>query len=415
MMLLPKQRRARTPPRNEKLTTEQLRWLGSLLLATQLPLLAFVPLWIACVGTALVGVRYLQLARQARHRGPPPAAIPSWMLGLLALVTAIAIRQTLGYFVGRDPCVAFLFALLGIKYLETRVARDGTLIVCLACLLIITPFFYSQSLLAAAAAFPAVLLLGGTLQVLARPRDLPPTPGGWRATLNGTFKMLVQGIPLAAMLFLLFPRISGPMWGVPADHAANSGLSDHMAPGVISELSLSDAVAFRVDFEGPPPPPWLLYWRGPVLANFDGREWTLAAQRPSGVFTRPDGHSVAYTVTLEPHWKPWLFALDLPGSLPQIDAEPDDGSPSDFDAVLTRDQQLLARVPVTQPLRYRQTSNLRDEYPTTPATFGPCSIGSTMKNISTPSPRRCSATTRSTAFCSTRTAASASTMRAHSS
>ena len=362
--VLAKQRRAAAARRAESLTAGQLRWLGALLLAAQLPLVAFVPIWIACLGVVLVALRFVQINRRANHPGPPPAALASWMLGLLAIVTAIAIRQSLGYFVGRDPCVAFLFALIGIKYLETHTPRDGTLIVCLACLLIVTPFFYSQSLLAAATAVPAVVLLGGALQVLARPAGLAPLPGGWRATLRLTSRMFVQGIPLAATLFLLFPRIAGPLWGVPADHAANSGISDHMAPGVISELSLSDAVAFRVDFEGPPPPPWLLYWRGPVLSNFDGREWTLAAQRPSGAFTRSDGRSVIYTVTLEPHWKPWLFALDLPGSLPQVASESEGGGfQTDVDALLTRDQQLLARVPVTQPLRYQQTSNLRDAYP----------------------------------------------------
>ncbi len=209
------------------------RWLGALLLATQLPMLAFVPLWVAGLGTALVALRFVLIApRREKPRLGAPASIRSWVLGLLALVTAIAIRQTLGYFVGRDPCVAFLFALIGIKYLETRASRDGTLIVCLACLLIVTPFFYSQSLLAAAAAIPALVLLGGTLQVLARParaRAACPAAGGRRSAV--TAKMFAQGIPLAVVLFLLFPRIAGPLWGVPADHAANSGLSDHMAPG----------------------------------------------------------------------------------------------------------------------------------------------------------------------------------------
>ena len=359
-----KQRRAPPARHPDTLGTGQIRWLGSLLLATQLPMLAFVPLWIAGLGTALVGLRFLLVASAAKHPGEQPPVIRSWVLGLLALVTAIAIRQWLGYFVGRDPCVAFLFALIGIKYLETRDARDGTLIVCLACLLIVTPFFYSQSLLAAAAAIPAIILLGGTLQALARPATLGPIPGGWRTPLNGTIKMLAQGIPLAATLFLLFPRIAGPLWGMPADHRAQTGLSDHMKPGIISELSLSDAVAFRVDFDSPVPPPWLRYWRGPVFSNFDGREWTLAAQKSTGSFTRSEGRNTIYTVTLEPNWKPWLFALDLPSSLPQATTDSDSISlHTDVDAVLTRDQQLIARAPVTQPLRYQQTSNLRDAYP----------------------------------------------------
>jgi len=360
---LPKQRRAKSAHRSDPLSVDQLRWLGALLFATQLPLLAFVPLWVACVGMALVVIRYVQVHRSANRGATPPAAIASWMLGLLAVVTAVAIRQSLGYFVGRDPCVAFLFALIGIKYLETYTERDGTLVVCLACLLIVTPFFYSQSLLAAATAIPAVVLLGGALQVLARPRKLPPAPGGWRAATGVTCKLLAQGIPLAATLFLLFPRIAGPLWGVPADHTANSGLSDRMAPGLISELSLSDAVAFRVDFEGAVPPPWLRYWRGPVLTEFDGREWTMPAKPSVGSFTRSSSRPVVYTVTLEPHWKPWLFALDLPSSLPQAATETDgNGDGIAAEAVLTRDQQLLARFPVTQPLRYKQASVLRDVY-----------------------------------------------------
>jgi len=357
-------RQRRTPPGRRVVTLSpgQLRWLGALLLATQLPMVAYVPTWIACLGTLLVALRFVLVARSEKRSDAAPETIRSWVLGLLALAIAIAIRQSLGYFIGRDPCVAFLFTLIGIKFLETRNARDGTLIVGLACLLIVTPFFYSQSMFAAVLAIPAVVLIGGALQALARPAGLAPLPGGWRAPLGVTFRMLAQGIPLALTLFLIFPRIGGPLWGVPADHSASTGLSDRMAPGAISELSLSDAVAFRVDFEGPVPPPWLRYWRGPVLSRFDGREWTMGAPKPNGVFTRPDGPPVIYTVTLEPHWKPWLFALDLPGSLPQLASDSEHGMSTDANAVLTGDQQLLARAPVTQPLRYQQTSNLRNAY-----------------------------------------------------
>src|SRR5580765_3006294 len=155
-----KQRRAPPGRRVVTLSPSQIRWLGALLLATQLPMLGYVPMWVACLGTLLVALRFVLVARSVKNRDPSPQIIRSWILGLLALVTAVAIRHSLGYFIGRDPCVAFLFALIGIKFLETRNARDGTLIVCLACLLIVTPFFYSQSLLAAALAVPAVARMG---------------------------------------------------------------------------------------------------------------------------------------------------------------------------------------------------------------------------------------------------------------
>ena len=106
------------------------------------------------------------------------------------------------------------------------------------------------------------------------------------------------------MLFLLFPRVSGPLWGMPADHAANSGLSDHMAPGIISELSLSDAVAFRVDFDGPVPPPWQRYWRGPGADGLRRPRMDDAGRsEPRDRSRGRTGRRSFYTVTLEPHWK----------------------------------------------------------------------------------------------------------------
>ena len=199
-----------TAPR-APLSSAQIRWLGVFLLATLLPQALFVPIWVAGFGTMLIALRMLLLQRDRLRAGAKPARIPSWALALFAVAAGFAIRQSFGYFLGRDPCVAFLFVLAGIKYLEARTARDGTLLVCLASFQIVTPFFYTQSLLAALAAMPALVALGAVLQVLAQPslRDLPL--GDWRAPGHRTIKLFAQGIPLAAVLFVLFPRLAGPM------------------------------------------------------------------------------------------------------------------------------------------------------------------------------------------------------------
>ncbi len=357
-------RRARRmlPASSPALVTVQTRWLGVMLIAAQLPLLPYVPAWVAVFGTMLVGVRFFLLHRDRLRPGARPARIPSWALLLFAVGTAFAMRQSFGYFLGRDPSVAFLYVLVGIKFLETRTTRDGALLVCLVGFLIITPFFYNQSLLAALAASPALVLVGAVLLVLTFPGDEPATVN-WRDPVVRSLKLLVQGIPLAVLLFVLFPRLSGPLWGLPADHMGKTGLSDRMAPGMISELSLSDTVVFRVDFNDLAPPPQERYWRGPVLSRFDGREWSIAPQLVPGSYVPVDRKPVAYTVTLEPHFKPWLFALDLPIAAPRLASEENgDGRPVDL-AVLSREQQLVARALVTQPLRYEQRSILRDSYP----------------------------------------------------
>ena len=354
-------RAKRAKPR-QLLSPSQVRWLGALLLIAQLPQLVFVPVWVAGLGIMLVAVRLALLRRDRARPDATPARIPSWTLALFAIATGVALKTSYGYLLGRDPCVAFLFVLVGIKYLETRTPRDGSLLVCLASFLAVTPFFYSQSVLAAAMTLPALLALGATLQVLAQPslRNLPLSRA--RGPVLQALKLFAQGIPLAAMLFVLFPRLTGPLWGLPLDTTARSGLSQRMAPGMISELSMSDAVAFRVDFDGAVPPKRERYWRGPVLAHFDGREWTTGNLRTDGTLARSSSRPVSYVVTLEPHDQRWLFALELPTQLPHF-ASDDGGEAPAMMGALTGDKQLLASAPVHDALRYRVVSAVADSYP----------------------------------------------------
>jgi len=103
---------------------------------------------------------------------------------------------------------------------------------------------------------------------------------------------------------------------LPQDAYASSGLDDKMSPGSLSRLSLSEAVAFRVTYNDKPPRRDQMYWRGPVLWYFDGRTWTpgITTLTDAPKFTEVS-QPIDYSVTLEPHNKPWLFALDVPDKL----------------------------------------------------------------------------------------------------
>ena len=355
----PFRRSASDATRSVPLTATQTRCVGTLLLAAQLPQAPHLPIWVAVAGVLLVALRLGLLRRDRARPLAPPARIPSWTLVLFAIAAAFAVRTSFGYLVGRDPSVAFLFILVAIKFLETRTRRDGTLLICLACFLLITPFFYSQTIVAAIAALPAVLLIGVTLDALSV--DVRDGEGSfaWRGALRRSGVMMLQGLPVAALLFFLFPRLASPLWGLPTDFGAQTGLSDSMAPGQISELSLSDAVAFRVDFDTAPPPARQLYWRGPVFSRFDGRIWSPGFAQGGGEFTPRNGPVITYAVTIEPNFRPWLFALDLPAALPRMGS----GVAAGATVVLTRDQQLLLRAPITESLRYTQSSILRTSYP----------------------------------------------------
>ena len=352
-----------------QLTSAQIGWLGALLLAAQLPQAPHLPIWVALTGVLLVIVRLVVLRQDRQRPLAPPPRIPSWTLVLFAVAAAFAVRSSFGYLSGRDPSVAFLYILVAIKFLETRTIRDGTLLVCLSCFLLITPFFYGQSMLAAIAVFPAIVLVGATLDAMTDGAAFAPAGAARGAALRRSGLMILQGAPIAVLLFLLFPRLAAPLWGLPSDHSAQTGLSETMEPGQISELSLSDDVAFRVDFDGPVPPSRERYWRGPVLSRFDGRTWTAGSFQYGGAPMPADDGAVSYTVTLEPSDRIWMFALDLPSAIPR--AEAGAGGPI---ALLTRDQQLLSRSPITQPLRYMQQSIMRSSYPANPRFDAPANL-----------------------------------------
>jgi transglutaminase-like putative cysteine protease len=341
------------------LTPFQVAWLGTLLVSAQWPLWGHVLTWNAIAGAALVFARVVlppKWRALTRHR--------RWLLPLLAIAGALGIRSDLGYFLARDPCVEFLYLLVGIKFIESRDTRDGTLLICLALFLSLTQFFFFQTITSMLSIVVVLLALGGTLGSLrgAAEASAAAAASDWRGQLRESTRLILQGIPLALLLFVLFPRLAGPLWGTPTEAGGRSGLSDTMSPGSISDLSLSDAVAFRVDFKGPPPPPPLRYWRGPVLSRFDGREWRAVYKLLPGRFVSPRGSTVEYTVTLEPHGKVWLFALEHPTDLPRSPSNDLRALTGTEIAFLSYDQQLIAKAPVAQAIRYTQRSSLRDTY-----------------------------------------------------
>jgi transglutaminase-like putative cysteine protease len=161
-------------------------------------------------------------------------------------------------------------------------------------------------------------------------------------------RLTVYAVPIAAVLFVLFPRLGGPLWGFAVDQGgAVTGLSDTMSPGSFARVVQSSETAFRVRFDGEPPPPAERYWRGPVLMHTDGKTWSageLPEERPPSVEALVD--PVSYEVTLEPHRRRWLFGLDVPVSVPG-------------GARLRADRQVVADRDVVSRLTYRVTSVTR--------------------------------------------------------
>ena len=280
-----------------------------------------------------------------------------WLLVLLA-VALTATWFTHRTLLGRDAGVTLIVILLALKTLELRARRDAFVIFFLGFFTMLTNFFFSQSLLTAAAMLVALLGLLTALVNAHMPVGRPPLLQAARTAAT----MTLLGAPIMAVLFLLFPRF-GPLWGIPSDAmSGRSGLSASMQVGNIAALALDDSIAMRIRFEGAAPSQQDLYFRGPVLSSFDGREWRALQRRLETRFssglTGPAGLQVAgapvrYEVTLEPNNRPWLFVLDAAARAPAAPG---------FDMAMTSELQWVATRPVTDLLRYRAESHTQFRY-----------------------------------------------------
>ena len=295
-----------------------------------------LPLWLTVIAAVFCGWRlYL-----ARMRLELPAR---WLMIFIVAAGSAAIYLEYRTLFGRDAGVALLVLMISLKLMETRTQRDGMVLAFIGYFLVITNFFYSQSIPTALYLLACVWLITATMIGLQYTREAPPT----RSQLRTAAIMLAQSAPLMIVFFILFPRMQGPLWGLPTDAFAGvTGLSDSMSPGSLNKLVFSEDVALRATFAGRLPPQNRLYWRGPVLLDFDGRTWTAAprAMRNQIELDRRE-NPVRYTVTVEPHNRRWLFALDMPGTLPPR-------------AGISVDHLLLSQVPITTRTRYEMESFL---------------------------------------------------------
>ena len=259
---------------------------------------------------------------------------PAWVLVVVVVLGMAGIWLQYRAIFGRTPGMMLLLLFSGLKLLESRHQRDLAAVVFLTWFLAITNFLYTQSIPTALGMCTAVAASVAALVTCAAPRRAP------RANLRTASLLLGQAVPAALVLFLLFPRVQGPLWGLPQDaYAGISGLADSMSPGSLSQLTLSDAVAFRVDFPGDTPPRRALYWRGPVMWDFDGRTWRQGNPAMGELDPPASGTRIEYSVLLEPHNRNWLFALEVPASLPP-------------QARYLADGQIVNLTPVRARLRY---------------------------------------------------------------
>ena len=317
-----------------RIERQRLGWSLAALTAMAAPHVPNIAAWITAVALLLAFWRVA-------------CAWRGWTLPSRRLLMALAIGELVCVLLtyrtinGPEPGAALLLLLATLKLMESKGFRDYFLVLVTAFFLGLANFLYDQTVPLALYMIPAVWLTTMALLNVAH----PDSERSLRASLRATGRLLLPALPLAAVLFLLFPRISGPLWGFASQqHSGVTGLTTSMSPGDMSQLAQSDDIAFRVKFDGPVPPQNSLYWRALVLHDYDGKTWSsgnLPWRRQLGV--TPRSQPVGYTVTLEPTNLPILYALDLPAKIPE-------------DTALTASYEITARTPVTERRLYSASS-----------------------------------------------------------
>ncbi|RYX90370.1 MAG: DUF3488 domain-containing protein [Comamonadaceae bacterium] len=279
--------------------------------------------------------------------GSKPLPRKLWLrVALAATIGATLVSH--GTLLGRDAGVTLVAVLLALKTLELRAKRDAFVVFFLGFFSMLTNFFYSQSLLIAVSMLVGLL---GLLTVLVN-AHMPAGKPALREAAKTAGWMALLGAPIMLVLFLLFPRMA-PLWGVPSDGmAGRSGLSNTMEIGNIASLALDDSIAMRIRFEGEAPPQRDLYFRGPVLTSFDGREWRPQRQFYASRYAlKPDlevtGTPVRYEVTMEPNRRPWLFVMEAATQPPVVPG---------YEASMSADLQWMVNRPIADLVRYKVES-----------------------------------------------------------
>ena len=322
------------------------------------PHLLHLPLWCGVMAAVLL----LWRARLALQAG----ALPSrWTVtAVLVLASALTLwgERTL---LGKEAGITLLVVLMSLKTLELRAKRDALVVLFLGFFLILTQFLYSQSL---GIGLWLLLAVWGLLTALVLAHMPVGRPTLWRVA-GIAARTAGLGLPLMLALFVLFPRM-GPLWGLPQDAAGRTGLSGSMRLGGVATLAEDEAIAFRIRFLGPAPAPDQLYFRGPVLSTFDGRDWTrlvpnFPAEQRARLNLRLQGPALPYEMTLEPS------RLNL---LPLLEMTPDNvpGAPQLENTLLTlrADGQWQTDRPVTERVRLQAVAWLTHAHGPTQSVLG---------------------------------------------
>jgi protein-glutamine gamma-glutamyltransferase len=301
---------------------------------------AQAPIWSIAIALACAVWRVLlSMGRLGAPRRPRGWGL---VFGAITAAMVLAVLFSFRTLNGLAAGTALLVVMGALKLVESRGRRDDGIVIGVALFMLLAAALANQSL--SRVPFYLLVVWGAcaAMMLVAHPGSGLPV----RSALRLSARALLMATPLAVACFMFFPRFGGQFWALPGGSGASTGLSDEMSPGAIDKLVGEYDPAFRVRFEGPPPPPEVRYWRGPVLNSFDGFTWRRERRTYLDTPRVTIGDAVRYRVTLEPTQRRWIFALDTVDKSPRHDMQ------------LSQDRQLTRNEPVIEALSYYASSHV---------------------------------------------------------
>ena len=270
---------------------------------------------------------------------------PGRLIQLFIIVISLVVTlYSYGHIFGQQSGITLVILMSTLKLFEVKIARDCYIVIYSCFFIIASNFFHSQSIWLIFYVFLVLVFLFSVLIALSDRLNSMTVA----SRLKMSARFIGYATPLMLVLFVLFPRIPGPLWGLPDDaFSSHTGLSEEMSPGSINRLISSSAIAFRVQFDDDVPSHKDRYWRGAVLSLYDGKTWRRSdaakSARHNIVYDDNDINNVHYQITLQPTNLNWLLSLEY-----AIDFS------GQYD--LNREAMLLTNSKINNVINYRLTS-----------------------------------------------------------
>ena len=218
------------------------------------------------IGLFAVAVFALKVGLLIRGRSAPPRLL----MMALTIFSLVLIVFLYGGWNGQRAGISFLVLLVALKFLESRGLRDYFVVCLILYFLAASSFLFNSSILSISIVVLYTLAITSILFQLS-----DPTSQHWIKPFKSAAMIVLKALPLAVLLFFLFPRIQGDFGFLPSQDERTSELGDSLVAGDLATSAFNNALAFRVEFDGDVPISADRYWRVKVMDVEENFSWRV--------------------------------------------------------------------------------------------------------------------------------------------